>query len=218
MRDDIRPGGTFPNYELTDHTENRRRLSDLQGDDPMILVLSRGHYCPKDHQQHLELAANYPKIAVAYTQVVTISTDNIIETREFRASVGAQWTFLSDAGRKVQKDLDIQEYTDPYHDPMIPHTLVLKPGLVIHSIYNGYWFWGRPSFEDLRRDLREAMRDSRPDWDLTTPDLRIAWEVGDRSRFYPDPDLRPVSPRLQRNTPLGQGPPGSRPTAPKASL
>jgi hypothetical protein len=22
---------------------------------------------------------------------------------------------------------------------------VLKPGLVIHSIYNGYWFWGRPS-------------------------------------------------------------------------
>ena len=28
---------------------------------------------------------------------------------------------------------------------MIPHTLVLKPGLVVHRIYNGYWFWGRPS-------------------------------------------------------------------------
>ncbi len=26
------------------------------------------------------------------------------------------------------------------HDPMIPHTLVLKPGLVVHSIYNGYWY------------------------------------------------------------------------------
>jgi peroxiredoxin len=58
-------------------------------------------------------AANYPKIAVAYTQIVTISTDNILETNEFRDSVGAQWTFLSDAGRHVQKDLDIQEYTDP---------------------------------------------------------------------------------------------------------
>ena len=46
---------------------------------------------------------------------------------------------------QIQKDLDIQEYTDPEHNPMIPHTLVLKPGLVIHSIYNGYWFWGRPS-------------------------------------------------------------------------
>ena len=24
---------------------------------------------------------------------------------------------------------------------LIPHTLVLKPGLVVHSIYNGYWSW-----------------------------------------------------------------------------
>ena len=56
-----------------------------------------------------------------------------------------QRPFLSDPGRIVQKDLDIQEYTDPDNDPMIPHTLVLKPGLVVHRVYNGYWFWGRPS-------------------------------------------------------------------------
>lgn len=95
----------FPDYELTDHPGTRRRLSDLQGNDPMVLVLARGHFCPKDHQQHLELAALYPRIAVAYTQIVTISTDNILETNEFRSSVGARWTFLSDADRKVQKDL-----------------------------------------------------------------------------------------------------------------
>jgi len=29
----------------------------------------------------------------------------------------------------VQQDLDIQEYTDPKHNPMIPHALVLKPGV-----------------------------------------------------------------------------------------
>ena len=57
------------------------------------------------------MSANYSKFAVSYTAIVTISTDNIFETGEFRASVGAQWTFLSDAGRKVQKDLQIQEYT-----------------------------------------------------------------------------------------------------------
>jgi hypothetical protein len=93
-------------------------------------------------------------------------------TREFRAAVGANWTFLSDAGRKVQKDLDIQEYTDPHHDPMIPHTLVLKPGLVIYRVYNGYWYWGRPSIEDLRRDLRDVPREIRSDWDLATPGVR----------------------------------------------
>ena len=185
MRADIVPGGTFPDYELTDHTKTRRRLSELQGIDPMILVLARGHYCPKDNQQHLELARFYPQIAVAYTQIVTISTDNILESNEFRASVGAQWTFLSDAGRHVQKDLDIAEYTDPFHNPMIPHTLVLRPGLVIHSIYNGYWYWGRPSTEDLRRDLRDVVREIRPDWDLAAPGLREAWDANDHSRHYP---------------------------------
>ena len=192
MRADIVPGGTFPDYELTDHNKKRRRLSELQGDDPMILLLSRGHYCPKDNQQHLRLAAAQSEIAVAYTSIVTISTDSIVETREFRNSVGANWTFLSDAGRKVQKDLDIQEYTDPFHDPMVPYTFVLKPGLRIHSIYNGYWYWGRPSIEDLRRDLREATRDIRPDWDLGTPGLREAWDAGDRSSFYKDEDLAPL--------------------------
>jgi peroxiredoxin len=135
--------------------------------------------------------AAYPRIAVAYTQIVTISTDNILETREFRASVGAHWTFLSDAGRKLQEDLDIQEYTDSHHDPMVPHTLVLKPGLVIHSLYNGYWFWGRPSIDELWRDLRETTREIRPDWDLSVSGLREAWDAGDRSRFYLDKDLDP---------------------------
>src|SRR6476620_7916569 len=185
MRAEIVPGGTFPDYALTDHTKTRRRLSELQGIDPMILVLSRGHFCPKEHQQHLELAANYPQIAVAYTQIVTISTDNILEANEFRSAVGAQWTFLSDAGRKIQKDLDIQEYTDPHHDPMIPYTLVLEPGLIVYKIYNGYWFWGRPSTEQLWQDLREVTERIRPDWDITKPELRQAWEAGDKRQFYP---------------------------------
>lgn len=184
MRSDIAPGGTFPDYELPDHTKAARRLSALQGDDPMILTLTRGHYCPKEHQQHLELAEFYPKVAVAYTQMATISTDADHELKEFRASVGGQWTFLSDPRRIVQKDLDIQEYTDAEHDPMIPYTFVLKPGLVIHSIYNGYWFWGRPSVDDLRRDLRAVTREIRPDWDLGAPGLRDAWNAGDLAPFH----------------------------------
>src|SRR5258708_19453410 len=31
---------------------------------------------------------------------------------------------------------DIAEYTDPEHNPMIPHVIVLEPGLVIFKIYN----------------------------------------------------------------------------------
>jgi hypothetical protein len=93
--------------------------------------------------------------------------------------------FLSDPQRKIQKDLDIQEYTDPTHNPMIPHTFVLEPGLIIHSVYNGYWYWGRPGPEDLRRDLREVTMKVRKDWDLGKPGLREAWDRGDKSEFWP---------------------------------
>jgi peroxiredoxin len=184
MRSDMVPGAVFPDYTLPDHTDTVCTLSELQGDDPMILTLARGHYCPKEHQQHLDLANLQSRIAVAYTKIVTITTDDHHTAQEFRDSVGARWPFLSDPGRIVQKDLDIQEYTDPEHDPMIPHTIVLGPGLVVHSIYNGYWFWGRPSVDDLWRDLRALSSECRPDWDLSAPGLREAWESGDLSHFH----------------------------------
>jgi hypothetical protein len=51
MRSVIVPGAVFPDYELTDHTAKRRKLSELQGQHPMVLVLGRGGYCPKDRRQ-----------------------------------------------------------------------------------------------------------------------------------------------------------------------
>ena len=159
MRSDIVPGAVFPDYELPDHTAKRRKLSELQGQDPMVLVLSRGGFCPKDRRQAEGLVQLHRELEVAYCRLVTISTDNITETNEYRTGVGAHWPFLSDAGRKVQKDLDIAEYTDPVHNPMIPHTIVLEPGLVIYKIYNGYWFFGRPTMEELRQDLRAVTQE-----------------------------------------------------------
>ena len=61
MRPDITPGGTFPDYELPDQDRVTRTLSEIQGEDPLILTLARGNYCPKEHQQHLELAAKLPE-------------------------------------------------------------------------------------------------------------------------------------------------------------
>src|SRR6202051_3649127 len=131
MRADIVAGAVFPDYELTDHAAKRRTLSDLQGPDPMVLVLSRGGYCPQDLRQAEGLVQLYREMEVGYARLVTISTDNMITTNEYRTGVGAHCIFLSDPGRKVQKDLDIAEYTDPDHNPMIPHVIVLEPGLVI---------------------------------------------------------------------------------------
>jgi peroxiredoxin len=185
MRADIVPGVVFPDYELPDHTAKRRKLSELPGEDPMVLVLSRGGFCPKERRQHEGLVRLHRELEVGYCRLVTISTGSIAETNEFRSGVGAHWPFLSDAGRKIQKDLDIAEYTDPLHNPMIPHTLVLEPGLVIYKIYMGYWFFGRPTLEELRQDLRAVTRKCRPDWDITTPELKAAWAEGRKEHFHP---------------------------------
>jgi len=185
MRSDIIPGAKFPDYELSDHTTKRRKLSELQGPDPMILTLSRGGFCPKDRRQMEGLVQLHREMEIGYCRLVTISTDNLLETNEFRNGVGAHWPFLSDVGRKVQKELDIVEYTDPTHNPMIPYTIVLEPGLVVYKIYNGYWFFGRPTVEELRLDLRAVLQKCRPDWDITKPELRAAWEKGEKNRFFP---------------------------------
>src|ERR1700681_527631 len=47
MRSDMGPGAILLDYELSDHTAKRRKLSELQGQHPMVLVLSRGGYCYK---------------------------------------------------------------------------------------------------------------------------------------------------------------------------
>src|SRR6266511_2227443 len=99
------PDAIFPDHEFTAHDRKRYRLSEIQGSDPMILILSRGSFCPKDARQH-----------------------------------------------KI--------------------------------MYNGYWFWGRPSPWELWQDLREVTRRIRPDWDLSDPAVRASWD-GDKSRHWP---------------------------------
>ena len=185
MRADITEGARLPDYELPDHTDTPRKLSVLQGDDPMILTLNRGFYCAKDRMQLLELTRFSKQCAVGYTRLVTITTDNLMQSSGLRLGVGADWTFLHDTERRIQKDLDIAEYTDPHNNPMIPHTFVLEPGLKVYKIYNGYWYWGRPSVAELHQDAREVTRRIRPDWKIDTPEMREKWERRDKTAFYP---------------------------------
>ncbi len=69
MISSIKPGATFPDYELPDHTNTKRKLSFLQQNYSMILVLSRGNYCPKDKQQLLQLAEFSKQCTVGYTKL-----------------------------------------------------------------------------------------------------------------------------------------------------
>jgi len=87
MRDDIKIGSTFPDYELPDHTDTPRKLSFLQGGDPMVLTLNRSAFCAKDRQQLMGLAAFYPQICVGYARLVTIIAENLVLTNDLRLGV-----------------------------------------------------------------------------------------------------------------------------------
>jgi peroxiredoxin len=190
MRPDIVVGATFPDYVLPDHTGRMSSLSEIQGDDPLVIVLAREAYSAKDQRQHEGLAQLWREMkpGVGYCKLVTITTSDLQETFDYRSGVAAEWPFLSDPGRLVQRDLDIEEYTDPEHNQMVPHTIVCEPSLVVYKIYNGYWFFGRPTVEELRQDLRAVLQRCRWDWDLAAPDVRGAWTRGERGRFFP-PDV-----------------------------
>ncbi len=93
MRPDMMPGVTFPDYELSDHTGKHRKLSELQGGDPMVLVLGRGGFCPKDRRQAEGLLQLHREMEVGYCRLVTITTDNITQTNEYRSGVGRALAF-----------------------------------------------------------------------------------------------------------------------------
>ena len=171
----LEPGMTIPDFELPDENGARHRLSELQGDNLMVLHLSRGEHCPRERQHHRELLRFHEWCSVAFTELVTVMPNDLHDVFKLKTSTGAHWTYLADADLELQTALDIREYTDPHHDATVPHTLLLAPGLVVDKTYVGYWFWGRPSPNQLWEDLQDLHRRIKPDFDPTTPAARAAY-------------------------------------------
>ena len=155
----------LPDLELPDHAGRTRRLSELAGGDPTIVQFYRGWWCPKEQAFFRRLVALQDEAEVAYSGIVSISVDPPSVAAAFRAGLGARWTFLSDSDRAWLDRLELRETTDTLNNPYLPTVFVVGPDLRIHSRYDGYWFWGRPTAEELRQDLRAVTRAIRPDWE-----------------------------------------------------
>jgi peroxiredoxin len=175
MLKNLEPGDVFPDFELPDENGDLHRLSELQGDDVLVLMLGRGEHCPRERQHQRELLKLAEWSSVAFTQLVTVLPNDLHDVYKLKISTGAHWTFLADADLELQATLDIREYTDPHHAANVPHTVILSPGLVIEKVYVGYWFWGRPSPYQLWADLGELLARIKPDFDPLTEEARAAF-------------------------------------------
>jgi cold shock CspA family protein/peroxiredoxin len=166
-------GDAFPDAALKDHTGKTRSLSDftkpsqidhLLGFEtgyPLIVVFGRGFFCPRDLEQLRQLVRFQAEINVNYARFVWISVDAPPIHAAFRAGLGANWPFLSDESRDLTRSLGILDDTEgEYAFRPRPFTFVLHPDLRIHRVYDGWYFVGRPTLEELRQNLRAVMRES----------------------------------------------------------
>jgi len=166
----LRIGDVFPDFELPDHRKKPRRLSGYVKPSPMdeklgftdgyplILIFGRGFFCPRDQQHMRQLVELQSELAVNFGKLVTVSADAPLVGAAFRAGLGAEWPLLSDEKREVIERIGILDETEgEYAYVARPYTFVLRPDLTIHKIYDGWFFVGRPTLEELRQDLREVM-------------------------------------------------------------
>lgn len=162
---DLRPGDHFPDLALPDTDGHRRQLTELAGPDPVLLHTYRGWFCPKERAFLRQLVALQEETEVAYTRFVSLSVEPPAVSGALRAGLDARWTFLCDADRAALNDLGLREVTDTVHDPYLPTVWLLGPDLTVHRWWMGYWYWGRPTLDELRLGLRELTRGLREDWE-----------------------------------------------------
>ncbi len=119
-----------------------------------------------------------PDLAVSYYGIVTVTTEPRLETVEMRNGVGALWPFLGDHERKLLNELELADESEHRFGPVyIPYSFILDADRTIHRVYNGWWFVGRPSVEDIRQDMR-AIFSKRNDWEY-----RKEWTAGGLEKF-----------------------------------
>jgi peroxiredoxin len=114
------------------------------------------------------------ELAVNYCHLAVVSTDPPEVTAAFRTGLGATFTFLSDYDRRAITELDIVEITAPgfkHGHVAVPYTFSLLPDLTIHRVYNGWWYVGRPTVEELRQDLRAMLQLCRADYSYEGPSV-----------------------------------------------
>ena len=105
-----------------------------------------------------------PEFRVNYCKMITVSVDDRMNTTETRTALAADWPFLMDPERRLLHELEMTDTTDKAHGEVyIPYTFILDRDRTIYKVYNGWWFVGRPTSEEIRMDLRTLMS-RRPDW------------------------------------------------------
>ena len=85
----IKVGHTLPDFELPDENGELHRLSELQGDNVMVLMLGRGEHCPRERQHQRELIKLNQWCTVGFASMVTVLPGGLHDVFKLKISTPA---------------------------------------------------------------------------------------------------------------------------------
>lgn len=143
MRLDIVPSAVSREYELSDHRGMRRTLSELQEDDPLVLVAPCGGFCEKDRRQHEGLLQPPPRDPGRLLP----PRDDLDRQRHRDQWVsycgrGPGGRFSRTPAADCRRIATSRNKPTQHDDAMVPHHAGAR-ARPVYKIHNGYWFFAR---------------------------------------------------------------------------
>ena len=185
MRPDIVPGAVFPDYELPDHRGEAPQAVGAAG-------ATRWCWCCRaagsarrtgaSTRACCSCTARWRSAIAGWSPSPPTSCWRRTNSAPASARTGRSSPIRDAPSRRTSTSRSTPTRT---HNPMIPHTLVLEPGLRrLHDLQRLLVL--RPP--DRRGAAPGSARRAaacRPDWDISSAEQRTAWANGDKARFYP---------------------------------
>jgi peroxiredoxin len=89
-------GQPAPDFAAVDQNESPASLSGLRGDDLLVLVFYRGHWCPFCRRQLAKLQGNLGRIRQRGARLVAVAIDAPDFSRRLAEELGLEFPILSD--------------------------------------------------------------------------------------------------------------------------
>lgn len=159
-------GDRLPDVELVDHHGRTVGLGDLTrprglarrvgfAGPPLVVLTGRGWFCPRDRAHLRSLVARQDELLLGAVALVYVAVQPPEVQAAFRAGLGADWTFCADTARVTARRWGLLDPTEgEYRDVLRPYGFVCDPDLVVRAAYDGWWLTGRPTVDELVRDVR----------------------------------------------------------------
>ncbi len=108
---DVEVGKPAPNFKAPAADGSTFELAGLKGEKAVVLVFSRGHWCPFCNRHMRELQKSYPQFKEAGAELVVVfREDNVAGVKKAVAQAKAGFPMLVDQGKKQTMAYSPQGY------------------------------------------------------------------------------------------------------------